>query len=147
MDDKRISDLLDRKKQKAKQAAKGADKFYQLCVPGNEQMMTFRVNDSVEHLSLYYNHLHLCYYRKATAKGEMVKAEFAGGWNIYIYGRGLESVHRALVSRSLLWVRSSRKGETDDSAADVFIKEICPVGPNVKKSSGANATLPEKKPS
>lgn len=144
MDDKKISDLLDRKKQKDRQSSKGADKFYQTCLPGSEQMVTFRVADSAEHLSLYYGHLHLCYYRGGTAKGDMLKADFAGGWSIFIYGRGLEQMHRALVSRSLLWVRAARKDETDAGVGDVFIKEIRPVGPQSKKTSEGDGS---KKPS
>ena len=142
MDDSIVSDLLDRKKQKAKQASKDSDRFYQFCAPGAEQMVTFRIADKSEHLALFYGHLHLCYFISNSTNGDTLRLDFEGGWRVYIYGRGLEAIHRALVSRALLWIRAAGMGEADNNQGDVFVKSIRTIGPSVKnhKEKGKEST-------
>ena len=167
MEDDKITELLDRRKKKSPKEDKGASKHYGLCPPGAEQMVTFRLRDGRQHLSLNYGHMLQCYWSKSgeqttpaeiispIAKAvrsvnpfsspksasnpqkatEHIKVTFTAGWEIRMTGRGLETIHRALVSRSLSWIKSAAPGEADKQDIETFVNEISLVRSNISEQT------------
>lgn len=237
MDDSTLAELLDRRRAASRTAAPGSKlganfrpgmgtsvaadaeathAYFGLCPPGTEQMVTFRLREGRQHLSLNYGHMLQCYWASSgkaqpeattggqssssgvlpaptpaqptaaspanmnplarvvravslfsspkpalvvepapsstsspAAKGspvhsstppaspEYIKVTFTAGWEIRVLGRGLEPLHRALVSRSLSWLRAAFPEETDRRDAPTFIQELQLVRSNVGESRPA----------